>query len=190
MLRAADGVRKLGSAGTACFFTDVRVVVGDRDADVGEPGEVLVRGPNVSPGYWRDPAPPPRAFTDGWLHTGDLATRDDEGYLRIVDRLKDMYISGGENVYPAEVEQAIYTHPAVAECAVIGVARPHLGRGRPRVRRRARRRSTSTRTDVLRHLETAPGALQDAEVDRVRRATCRTTRPASCSSPGCERRPR
>ncbi|UQX86875.1 long-chain fatty acid--CoA ligase [Jatrophihabitans telluris] len=122
MLRAADGVRKLGSAGTACFFTDVRVVAGERDADVGEPGEVLVRGPNVSPGYWQDVDATERAFTNGWLHTGDVATRDAEGYLRIVDRLKDMYISGGENVYPAEVEQALYTHVAVAECAVIGVA--------------------------------------------------------------------
>jgi fatty-acyl-CoA synthase len=127
MLRAADGVRKLGSAGTACFFTDVRVVADDRDADVGEAGEVLVRGPNVTPGYWQDPDVTERAFSDGWLHTGDLATRDDEGYLRIVDRLKDMYVSGGENVYPAEVEQALYTHPAVAECAVIGVPDPTWG---------------------------------------------------------------
>jgi fatty-acyl-CoA synthase len=121
MLRAADGVRKLGSAGTSCFFTDVRVVVGDRDAETGEPGEVLVSGPNVSPGYWQDEAATERAFDDGWLHTGDLATRDDEGYLRIVDRLKDMYISGGENVYPAEVEEALHAHQAIAECAVIGV---------------------------------------------------------------------
>jgi fatty-acyl-CoA synthase len=127
MLRAADGVRKLGSAGTACFFTEVRIVVGDRDADIDEPGEVLVRGPNVSPGYWQDEAADARAFTEGWLHTGDLATHDDEGYLRVVDRLKDMYISGGENVYPAEVEQAIYAHPAVSECAVIGVPDPVWG---------------------------------------------------------------
>ena len=121
MLRADEGVRKLGSAGTPCFFTDVRVVAGDRDAEDGEPGEVLVSGPNVSPGYWQDDAATAGAFDDGWLHTGDLATRDDEGYLRIVDRLKDMYISGGENVYPAEVERALHEHPAVAECAVVGV---------------------------------------------------------------------
>jgi fatty-acyl-CoA synthase len=129
MLRAADGVRKLGSAGTSCFFTDVRVVHDGRDAEVGELGEVLVSGPNVSPGYWRDDAATAAAFdaapdeTDGnrWLHTGDLAVTDDEGYLRIVDRLKDMYISGGENVYPAEVEQALHSHPDIAECAVIGV---------------------------------------------------------------------
>jgi fatty-acyl-CoA synthase len=121
MLRAHDGVRKLGSAGTACFFTDVRVTAGDRETETGEPGEVLVSGPNVSPGYWHDEEATARAFEDGWLHTGDVATRDDEGYLRIVDRLKDMYISGGENVYPAEVEQALHGHPSVAECAVIGV---------------------------------------------------------------------
>jgi fatty-acyl-CoA synthase len=122
MLRAADGVRKLGSAGTACFFTDVRVVTPDLEpVQVGEPGEVLVQGPNVTAGYWQNPRATADAFVDGWLRTGDIAVVDDEGYLRIVDRLKDMYISGGENVYPAEVEQAIHAHPAVAECAVIGV---------------------------------------------------------------------
>ena len=121
MLRAADGVRKVGSAGTSCFFSDVRVVVADREAEDGEPGEVLVSGPNVSPGYWEDQDATTAAFDDGWLRTGDVATHDEEGYLRIVDRLKDMYISGGENIYPAEVEQALHAHPAIAECAVVGV---------------------------------------------------------------------
>jgi fatty-acyl-CoA synthase len=121
MLRVADGVRKLGSAGTPCFFTDVRVQLFDRDVEPGEPGEVLVSGPNVSPGYWRDDEATAAAFTGEWLHTGDLATLDGDSYLRVVDRLKDMYISGGENVYPAEVERALHSHPAVAECAVIGV---------------------------------------------------------------------
>jgi fatty-acyl-CoA synthase len=128
MLRPADGVRKVGSAGTACFFSDVRVVSPGLDpVEVGEPGEVLVQGPNVTPGYWQNPAATDAAFVDGWLRTGDLAVVDDEGYLRIVDRLKDMYISGGENVYPAEVEQAIHSHPAIAECAVIGVSDPRWG---------------------------------------------------------------
>jgi fatty-acyl-CoA synthase len=122
MLRAADGVRKLGSAGTACFFTDVRVVTPTLDpVEPGQPGEVQVQGPNVTTGYWQDPGATADAFVDGWLRTGDIAVVDDEGYLTIVDRLKDMYISGGENVYPAEVEQAIHAHPSVAECAVIGV---------------------------------------------------------------------
>jgi fatty-acyl-CoA synthase len=88
---------------------------------VGERGELLVQGPNVTAGYWRNEAATRDAFVDGWLRTGDVAVADDEGYIRIVDRIKDMYISGGENVYPAEVEQAIHTHPAVAECAVFGV---------------------------------------------------------------------
>ncbi len=122
MLRAADGVRKLGSAGTACFFTDVRVVSPTLEpVAAGDPGEVLVQGPNVTSGYWGNEAATDEAFVDGWLRTGDIAVVDDEGYLRIVDRLKDMYISGGENVYPAEVEQALHAHPAIAECAVFGV---------------------------------------------------------------------
>jgi fatty-acyl-CoA synthase len=121
MLRVADGVRKLGTAGTACFFSDVRLAAPGRDVTTGEAGEVLVSGPNVTPGYWQDDEATARAFTDEWLHTGDIGTLDDEGYLRIVDRLKDMYISGGENVYPVEVENALHTHPAVLECAVIGL---------------------------------------------------------------------
>ncbi len=123
MLRAADSVRKLGSAGTACFFTDVRVVTPTLEPVApGEAGEVLLQGPNVTPGYWQVPDATTQAFVeDRWLRTGDLARLDDEGYLYVVDRLKDMIISGGENIYPAEVEQAIYAHPSVAECAVIGV---------------------------------------------------------------------
>jgi fatty-acyl-CoA synthase len=154
MLRAADGVRKIGSAGTACFFTDVRVVTpGLEDVAAGERGEVLVQGPNVTPGYWQQPAATQAAFAgDGWLRTGDLAQVDDEGYLYIVDRLKDMIISGGENIYPAEVEQALYTHPAVAECAVIGVPDARWGevaravvvrRGEPQV----------TEAELIAHLD-------------------------------------
>jgi fatty-acyl-CoA synthase len=116
-LRAAESVRKAGSAGTSCFFTDVRVVSPDGAvAAAGETGEVEVSGPNVSGGYWgRPPRPGP------WLATGDAAAVDPDGYVWIRGRVKDMFISGGENVYPAEVEQALLEHPAVAECAVIGV---------------------------------------------------------------------
>jgi fatty-acyl-CoA synthase len=122
-LRAADSTRKVGSAGTACFFTDVRVVRPDlTEVEPGEVGEVLIRGPNVTAGYWRQPEATRAAFRDGdWFASGDAAITDDEGYVTIVDRVKDMYISGGENVYPAEVENVLYRHPAVAECAVIGV---------------------------------------------------------------------
>ena len=113
-LRARESVHKAGSAGTACFFSDVTVAAGT--------GEVLVSGPNVTSGYWQQPEATRAAFTeDGWLRTGDAAIVDDDGYLFIRGRVKDMYISGGENVYPAEVEQELCAHPAVAECAVIGV---------------------------------------------------------------------
>ena len=122
LLRPDDSVRKAGSAGTAMFFTDVRVVRPDgTDAAQGEAGEVLVRGPNVMAGYWGRPDDTARTLDGGWLHSGDAATVDDEGFVSIVDRIKDMIISGGENIYPAEVERVIYEHPAVAECAVVGV---------------------------------------------------------------------
>jgi fatty-acyl-CoA synthase len=129
VLRPADSVRKAGTAGTACFFVDVRVASGDlSDAAPGEAGEVLVRGPNVTPGYWQRPEATKAAFVDGaWLRTGDIATVDHEGYVTIVDRVKDMYISGGENVYPAEVEAVLFEHPAVVEAAVVGVADERWG---------------------------------------------------------------
>ncbi|WP_169951021.1 long-chain fatty acid--CoA ligase [Microbispora sp. H11081] len=122
-LEAGESVRKVGSAGVPVFFADVRVVRPDlTPVEPGEPGEVLVRGPNVTPGYWGNPEATAAAFThDGWFRSGDIATLDDEGHLHVVDRVKDMYISGGENVYPAEVESALFEHPAVAEAAVVGV---------------------------------------------------------------------
>ncbi|HEV7647251.1 MAG TPA: long-chain fatty acid--CoA ligase [Actinophytocola sp.] len=128
-LRAGESRRKAGSAGTPCFFTDVRVVDGEgADVAVGEPGEVILHGPNVMPGYWDRPAETAAVLSaDGWLRTGDVAVADDEGYLYIRDRIKDLIISGGENVYPAEVEDAIHQHPAVADCAVIGVAHERWG---------------------------------------------------------------
>ncbi|MFV2194942.1 acyl-CoA synthetase [Nocardiopsis sp. LOL_012] len=123
MLGAADSVRKAGTAGRPSIFTDVRVVRPDlTDAETGEPGEIVVRGPNVMRGYWGRPEETARSHTpDGWFRTGDVASVDGEGFVRIVDRVKDMIISGGENVYPAEVENVLHDHPDVAECAVIGV---------------------------------------------------------------------
>ncbi|MFF4776503.1 long-chain fatty acid--CoA ligase [Microtetraspora fusca] len=128
-LEASQSVRKVGSAGVPVFFTNVRVVRPDgADAAVGEPGEVLIQGPNVTPGYWRNPEATAAAFSDGdWFSSGDIAVLDEEGHLYVVDRVKDMYISGGENVYPAEVEAVIFEHPAVAEVAVVGVPDPQWG---------------------------------------------------------------
>jgi len=122
-LRRDDSVRKAGSAGTAAFFTDVRLVRPDgTDSAPGEPGEILVRGPNVMAGYWHRPEDTTAVLSaDGWLRTGDIGVADDDGFVSIRDRTKDLIISGGENIYPAEVEEALYQHPAVAECGVIGV---------------------------------------------------------------------
>lgn len=153
MLRAGDGLDKLGSAGTPCFFTDVRVVApGNEAATPGQAGEVHVSGPNVTPGYWHNGAATEAAFDGSWLRTGDVAMLDDDGFLYVVDRVKDMYISGGENVYPAEVEQALYTHPDVAEAAVIGVPDERWGEvGRAVVVRRPD--SALTESDLLEHLD-------------------------------------
>jgi fatty-acyl-CoA synthase len=117
-----DAARKIGSAGKPLLHTETRVV-DDAGHDVprGEMGELWVRGPNITPGYWNRPEANETSFTDGWLHTGDAARVDGEGYYYIVDRTKDMYISGGENVYPAEVESVMYQIPQLAEAAVIGV---------------------------------------------------------------------
>ncbi len=127
-LPAADVRRKPGAVGFPLMHIDVRVVRPDgSECAPGEPGELLIRGPHVTPGYWNDPAATAAAIRDGWLYTGDLAVRDTEGYYSIVGRLKDMIISGGENVYPAEVESVMYRHPAVKEAALIGVPDPKWG---------------------------------------------------------------
>ncbi len=129
ILRPQDAVRKLGSAGSPHTFVDLRIVRPDlTPVDTGEVGEVLVQGPNVTKGYWHNEPATRAAFVDGiWLRTGDLARMDEDGFLTIVDRLKDMIISGGENIYPAEVEGVIVSHPAVIEAAVIGVPDPRWG---------------------------------------------------------------
>jgi fatty-acyl-CoA synthase len=128
LLRPDQSVAKLGSAGTRMFFTDVQVVHPDLSpVAAGETGEVIARGPNVMAGYWNRPDDTAEALAGGWLHTGDVARIDGDGYVFIVDRIKDMIISGGENIYPAEVEQALYEHPAVQECAIFGVPDPEWG---------------------------------------------------------------
>ncbi len=117
-----DVQRKPGAVGYPLMHVDVRVVRADgSECDADEPGELIIRGPHVTPGYWNNPAATAEAIRDGWLHTGDLVVRDDEGYYTIVGRLKDMIISGGENIYPAEVESIMYRHPAIKEAALIGV---------------------------------------------------------------------
>lgn len=117
-----DALRKAGSTGKAFFHTDVKVVRPDgSECDVDEAGEVLVRGDHIMTGYWNRPDATADTLRDGWLYTGDVAVVDEEGFIWIQDRLKDMIISGGENVYPAEIENVILGHPGVADVAVIGI---------------------------------------------------------------------
>jgi fatty-acyl-CoA synthase len=113
---------KTGSAGKSSFFTDVRLVRPDfSDVAAGEPGEIVVCGPNVMKGYWNRPDDTAASMNGGWFRSGDIGVVDSDGFFYVRDRIKDMIISGGENVYPAEVESILCAHPAVAECAVIGV---------------------------------------------------------------------
>ncbi|MBR2215253.1 MAG: long-chain-fatty-acid--CoA ligase [Selenomonadaceae bacterium] len=116
------GKAKVGSIGPMVPEIEWRLIDGDgRDVPQGEAGELIVKGPNIMLGYWNLPEATKEAFRDGWFHTGDVARVDEDGYLYIVDRLKDMIISMGENIYPREVEELIYKFPGIQEAAVIGV---------------------------------------------------------------------
>ncbi|MCW5848959.1 MAG: long-chain fatty acid--CoA ligase [Anaerolineae bacterium] len=129
-LPAEDVRRKPGAVGFPLFHIQVKLVdkAGQTVTAADTPGELLIRGPHVTPGYWNNPQATAQAIdVDGWLHTGDLAQRDAEGYYTVVGRVKDMIISGGENIYPAEVESVLHGHPAVVEAALIGVPDAHWG---------------------------------------------------------------
>jgi O-succinylbenzoate-CoA ligase len=122
LITGEDALARAGSTGRPFFHTDVRVAREDgADCAPDEKGEVLVRGPHVMTGYWNRPEATAETIIDGWLHTGDVATIDADGFVTIVDRTKDMIISGGENVYPAEVENVLLSHPGIADAGVIGV---------------------------------------------------------------------
>jgi acyl-CoA synthetase (AMP-forming)/AMP-acid ligase II len=121
-------VKRLSSAGQAFLGCSIRIVDPDgSDAAIGEIGEILVRGPGLMNGYWNNSTATVAALRDGWMHTGDLGYFDTENFVYVVDRKKDMIISGGENIYSWEVEEALRTHPAVAEAAVIGIPDPDWG---------------------------------------------------------------
>jgi long-chain acyl-CoA synthetase len=120
--------RKPGSIGTPIAGVEMRLVDDDgKDVAAAEVGEIAIRGENVMKGYWQRPEDTERSIPDGWFRTGDLARQDEEGYFFIVDRKKEMIIRGGYNVYPREIEEALYEHPAVAEAACIGISHPELG---------------------------------------------------------------
>ena len=114
-------VRKLGSVGRPCLYLELDIWDDDgASVPPGEHGEVVLRGPKVFKGYWRDPDATATAFAGGWFHTGDIGMRDADGYLFIVDRLKDMIVSGGENIASSEIERVLYEHASVVEAAAVG----------------------------------------------------------------------
>jgi fatty-acyl-CoA synthase len=121
----ADRVRdKTTSVGFPIMHIDMKIIDEDgNEVGPNEAGELLIRGPHVTPGYWRRPEATAETIRDGWLYTGDLAVKDEEGFFTIKGRSKDMFISGGENVYPAEVESVMLAYPGVAEAALVGI--PH-----------------------------------------------------------------
>ena len=128
LLKGPDATRKMGSVGRPMRDVELRLVDDAmNDVGTGAVGEIVYRGPQVMRGYWNNPEATAEAFAGGWFHSGDLATRDAEGYLRLVDRKKDMIVSGGENIYPAEVERVLREHPAVDDVAVVGFPHPRWG---------------------------------------------------------------
>ncbi|MDP3831738.1 MAG: AMP-binding protein, partial [Ignavibacteriaceae bacterium] len=121
-LHQDDAIRKKGSIGFPNFYIDVKVMKdNDTECKENETGELWIKSPVVTPGYWKKEKETRESITDGYFHTGDLVSYDEDGFFYVVDRKKNMFISGGENVYPAEIEKYIYTNPEVKEVAVIGV---------------------------------------------------------------------
>ena len=128
-VRAAEqGLEILRSVGRQMPLSRVRVIDdNDRDCSPGVSGEIVVKGDQVLSGYWRNPEATEKSFVDGWFRSGDIGRWDENGYLYIVDRKKDMILTGGENVYPREVEEVLYEHPSVLEVAVVGASDPTWG---------------------------------------------------------------
>ncbi|MBG0781655.1 MAG: AMP-binding protein [Bacteroidales bacterium] len=121
-LNHQDAIKKQGSIGKPNFYYEVKIADSEGNAvEKGEQGEFLLKGTCVTPAYWNNPKATEETIVDGWFHTGDIVRQDEDGYIYVVDRLKNMYISGGENVYPAEVEYILRQHPAIEEVAIIGV---------------------------------------------------------------------
>jgi acyl-CoA synthetase (AMP-forming)/AMP-acid ligase II len=124
-LKPVDALRKPGSIGKVFFLNEIRLVdEQDNEVSPGEVGELVVRGPNVMKNYYKNPQATAEVLKGVWFHTGDLARQDEDGYLYLVDRKKDMIVSGGVNIYPREIEEVLYAHPKILEAAVIGVADP------------------------------------------------------------------
>ena len=191
-LDAADAMRKAGSVGRPVLHAELRIVRSEslaeparawRDGAAGETGEIVVRGPITMLGYWNRPEETAETLREGWLRTGDLGRFDAEGFVTLVGRARELYISGGENVYPAEVEAVYAEHPEVREVAVVGVPDPRWGEVGPRVRGlRPGARSTPRRSRLG---PRAPRRLQGAAaVRRGRRAAAHRDRQGAEAPPG------
>ncbi len=126
-LSPADAIRKIGSAGRPLLPVQLRIMHDDKPALPGEHGEIFLKGPTITPGYIDSPEATSQAFQDGWFATGDIGYLDNDGYLYVLDRRSDLIISGGENIYPAEIESVLQSHPAVEEAGVCGQADPQWG---------------------------------------------------------------
>ncbi len=158
-----EAIKRAGSTGKEFFFTEVKVVRDDgSEVDAGEPGEVLVKGKHVMTGYLNRPDATAETIVDGWLHTGDIAIVDDDGYIYIHDRIKDMIISGGENVYPAEIENVVLQMEGISDCAVIGVPSEKWGESPCAVC--VRSDESVTEEDVVNH---AKGKLANYKLPRA-----------------------
>ena len=185
-VRAINGEEHLlASCGTPMCLADVKVVDDHMvECAPGVVGEIVIQGEQVLKGYWRNEEGTQEAFAGGWFHTGDMARRDEEGFFYIVDRKKDMIITGGENVYSREVEEVLYTHPAVSEAAVIGLPDPAWGENVTAVVvLRARR-------DGDRGRESSPSAATGWPASRSRSGSssstsCPRTSAARSSSASC-----
>ena len=163
-----EALKRAGSTGKEFFFTKVRVVDEDgNDVPPDTPGELICAGHHIMIGYWNRPEATAETIVDGWLHTGDIAVVDKDGYVYISDRIKDMIISGGENVYPAEIENVLLGHPGVADVAVIG--RPSRALGRDAARRRRPPRPRPHRAGRRRVHRRQAGPLQASDRGRLRR---------------------
>jgi long-chain acyl-CoA synthetase len=124
------GLMKVGSIGIPFPDNDVRLVdlrEGNEEVPQGEPGEIIMKGPLIMQGYWNNPQETAEQIRDGWLYTGDIAVRDEDGYIFIVDRKKDMVIAGGFNIYPREIDEVLFKHPKVQEAVAVGITDPYRG---------------------------------------------------------------
>jgi acyl-CoA synthetase (AMP-forming)/AMP-acid ligase II len=167
------------SAGRAMFATEIRIVGPDgAPLPNGRVGEIAVRGPQLMRGYWNLPEATQEALREGWMHTGDAGVLDDEGFLFVQDRTKDMIVSGGENVYPREIEDVLYRHPAVAEAAVIGVPDPKWGEAVKAVV--VVKPGQTLDADELIRFCTASSPATSARARSISPTRCRATRAARC----------